>query len=169
MTTKTKTEPKKFKKTTSSENIFVSRYGDSRTFPRISFSEKYFMVNMQDLIKGAKYEDLKVTPKFLGESKTIGKYMILDLKDFAKLIDRDLIRKDLVKTAQESLQEDASSDDYFKMMYSNTLRHLDYLLSEKAFASFQFSSFTREFLTKNMSALSTASRKIIVKKEASIG
>jgi len=168
MATKTK-EPKKFKKTTSPDNMFVTRYGESSIFPKISFSEKFFMVNMNDLVKTAKYENLKVCPKFLGDSKEIGKYMILDLKDFAKLIDNDLIRKDLVKTAQESLQEDPSTDDYFKMMFTNTLHHLDYLLSERAFVNLRMNHSIREFLVKNMSSLSVSSRKVIIGREASIG
>ena len=158
-----KTTKTTLSKTLAPENTFIKRYtSNDASFPKLSFSEEYFMVAQKDLVKGTKFEDCHLKPKFIGESKDIGRYVIINVNDFGKLLDNDKIRKDLVKTAQQSLREDPSSDDYFKMLYSNTLRHLSHIMTDTHFSHVNFASFARSFVIENLNFLPIEERKKII-------
>lgn len=157
---------KVFKKTVALDNTFVKRYSaNDNCFPRLSFSEEYFLVTQKDLVKNCKLEDCGLKPKFCGDSKDMGKYVIIGVNDFGKLIDKEKIRKDLVKVAQQSLREDPSVDDYFKMLYSNTLRHIAYILTDAAFKTVRLSQEVKYFLSKNMNFLPFEAKQMIVSME----
>jgi len=151
------TKPK-YDVTTDSKNQFVTRYAVQRS--PILVSEHYYLVSEKDLAKDQTFEKLKIRPSFVGESNG-AKYVIISFTEFSKILDKDGFKKDLEKTAISSIREDPSEDDYFKLLYSNTLRHLAFLFTHFVQS---WNSQVRTFVTENINFLSTELRKDILEK-----
>lgn len=160
-----------FAETKNDNNEFVKRFCIPSTSGtnKVLFSEEFYMVSDKDLAKKFEIEKSGVRPKFVGRTKE-GKYYIFGFADFAKLFDKNAFKNDLMKVAMGSLREDPSSDDYFKMLYSNTLRHVAYLLKSSSSTTMRvLRSSVYEFLISNFGILDQDIKELIIEREGIYG
>jgi len=147
----------KFDETTDIKNQMITRYYNRST---LLFSENLYMVSAKDLAKDQTFENFKIKPLFVGKLDG-AKYVIINFADFSKILDKEGFKKDLMNKALQSVREDPSEDDYFKMLYSNTLRHLAYIVMN---FDISVSIVTREFIERNINVFEPEDRKKILTK-----
>ena len=157
-----------FAETRAVNNEFVKRFCIPSSTNKILFSEEYYMVSDKDFVKKFKIEESGVRPKFVGRTSE-GKYYILCFADFAKLFDKAVFRSNLADSARKSLSEDASTDDYFKMLYSNTLRHVAYIFKNSVALAATLRGDVYNFMVSNFSVLDQDVKEIILKRDGIYG